>query len=206
MPGYPNLFFLLGPNTGLGHNSIVYMIEAQIAYVMDALRTMRSEDMHSLAVRPEAFRLLERRPPAAAAADGVELGRLLELVHRPERAEHHDLARLHVDASAASRASSTWPPTSPYRRRVARRLILACALLSLAVAPARAADDAQLHGTITPPGADTRHATTEIAAYDDLVQGYPTLTDEELRNRYFKHADLRPDHRCRARRTRRAPA
>ena len=42
VPGYPNLFFLLGPNTGLGHNSIVYMIEAQIAYVMDALRTMRT--------------------------------------------------------------------------------------------------------------------------------------------------------------------
>ena len=67
-----------------------------------------------------------------------------------------------------------------------RRLILACALLSLAAVPARAADDAQLHGTITPPGADSRHATTEIAAYDSLVQGYPTLTEEEIRTRYFK--------------------
>ena len=47
-------------------------------------------------------------------------------------------------------------------------------------------EDAQLHGTVTPPGADTRHATTEIAAYDDLVQGYPTLTAQELRTRYFK--------------------
>ncbi len=56
VPGYPNMFFLLGPNTGLGHNSIVYMIEAQIAYVMDALRTMRENDFHAVAVRPEAFR------------------------------------------------------------------------------------------------------------------------------------------------------
>ena len=47
-------------------------------------------------------------------------------------------------------------------------------------------DDAQLHGTITPPGADTRHATAELEAYDSLVQGYPKLTDEELRKRYFK--------------------
>ncbi|MEV6828903.1 NAD(P)/FAD-dependent oxidoreductase [Amycolatopsis sp. NPDC051102] len=36
--GFPNLFFLLGPNTGLGHNSVVFMIEAQISYVAEALR------------------------------------------------------------------------------------------------------------------------------------------------------------------------
>jgi cation diffusion facilitator CzcD-associated flavoprotein CzcO len=35
----PNLFFLLGPNTGLGHNSIVFMIESQIHYVADAIKT-----------------------------------------------------------------------------------------------------------------------------------------------------------------------
>src|SRR5207247_2339198 len=46
--------------------------------------------------------------------------------------------------------------------------------------------DAQLHGTITPPGADTAHATAEIAPYDSLVQGYPTLTESQLRTRYFK--------------------
>lgn len=39
--GFPNLFLLLGPNTGLGHTSVVFMIESQIAYVVDALRTMR---------------------------------------------------------------------------------------------------------------------------------------------------------------------
>ncbi len=35
--GFPNLFFLLGPNTGLGHNSVLLMIEAQIAYLRQAL-------------------------------------------------------------------------------------------------------------------------------------------------------------------------
>ncbi|USN96942.1 MAG: NAD(P)/FAD-dependent oxidoreductase [Candidatus Nomurabacteria bacterium] len=36
----PNLFFLLGPNTGLGHNSVVIMIEAQIDYVVQAIRAV----------------------------------------------------------------------------------------------------------------------------------------------------------------------
>ncbi|MET5115505.1 4-hydroxyacetophenone monooxygenase, partial [Burkholderia pseudomallei] len=31
VPGYPNWFILMGPNTGLGHNSRVYMIVSQIA-------------------------------------------------------------------------------------------------------------------------------------------------------------------------------
>ncbi|HZD65146.1 MAG TPA: NAD(P)/FAD-dependent oxidoreductase, partial [Acidimicrobiales bacterium] len=38
VPGFPNLFLLVGPNTGLGHTSQVIMIEAQIAYVVEALR------------------------------------------------------------------------------------------------------------------------------------------------------------------------
>jgi cation diffusion facilitator CzcD-associated flavoprotein CzcO len=52
--GFPNLFFLVGPNTGLGHNSIVFMIEAQLAYVMDALDHMRRRGATRLEVRPEA--------------------------------------------------------------------------------------------------------------------------------------------------------
>ena len=35
--GFPNLFFLVGPNTGLGHSSMVYMIESQMAYLVDAV-------------------------------------------------------------------------------------------------------------------------------------------------------------------------
>ena len=35
--GFPNLFMLYGPNTNLGHNSIIYMIEAQADYVLQAL-------------------------------------------------------------------------------------------------------------------------------------------------------------------------
>ena len=35
--GFPNLFFLLGPNTGLGHNSVTIMAEAQADYALQAL-------------------------------------------------------------------------------------------------------------------------------------------------------------------------
>jgi cation diffusion facilitator CzcD-associated flavoprotein CzcO len=53
VPGFPNLFFLLGPNTGLGHSSMVYMIESQIAHILSALRAMKAEDAHEVEVRPE---------------------------------------------------------------------------------------------------------------------------------------------------------
>ena len=52
--GFPNLFFLVGPNTGLGHNSIVFMIESQLNYVLDALRTMDARGAGSIDVRPDA--------------------------------------------------------------------------------------------------------------------------------------------------------
>jgi cation diffusion facilitator CzcD-associated flavoprotein CzcO len=51
--GFPNLFILLGPNTGLGHSSMVYMIESQIAYVMDALRELRRNGHRTVEVKPE---------------------------------------------------------------------------------------------------------------------------------------------------------
>jgi cation diffusion facilitator CzcD-associated flavoprotein CzcO len=36
--GYPNMFLMLGPNTGLGHNSVVFMIEAQVRYAVDGMQ------------------------------------------------------------------------------------------------------------------------------------------------------------------------
>jgi len=53
--GFPNLFMLMGPNTGLGHNSMVYMIESQIAYVMDCLKQMDAHNWQVVDVRPDAY-------------------------------------------------------------------------------------------------------------------------------------------------------
>ena len=52
--GFPNLFFLLGPNTGLGHNSMVYMLESQLAYVLGALRALDASGAAALEVRAES--------------------------------------------------------------------------------------------------------------------------------------------------------
>jgi cation diffusion facilitator CzcD-associated flavoprotein CzcO len=52
--GFPNFFFLLGPNTGLGHTSVVYMIESQIAHIVSALRYMRDRRVGTVEVRAEA--------------------------------------------------------------------------------------------------------------------------------------------------------
>jgi cation diffusion facilitator CzcD-associated flavoprotein CzcO len=51
--GFPNFVMMTGPNTGLGHNSMVFMIESQLAYIMGALRTLRERGATTFEVRPE---------------------------------------------------------------------------------------------------------------------------------------------------------
>ena len=55
VPGFPNLFWIVGPNTGLGHNSMVFMIEAQINYMLDALETMERRGATQVEVRRDAY-------------------------------------------------------------------------------------------------------------------------------------------------------
>jgi cation diffusion facilitator CzcD-associated flavoprotein CzcO len=52
--GFPNLFMLLGPNTGLGHNSVLLMIEAQIAYLRQLLRHRAHERITAFEPTPQA--------------------------------------------------------------------------------------------------------------------------------------------------------
>jgi cation diffusion facilitator CzcD-associated flavoprotein CzcO len=56
IPGFPNLFLLLGPNTGLGHTSVVFMIETQVQHVMSCLRMLSKENGATIEARPEALR------------------------------------------------------------------------------------------------------------------------------------------------------
>jgi len=51
--GFPNLFMLYGPNTNLGHNSIVYMLESQIHYVKEAIVALCAAPGVSYDVKPE---------------------------------------------------------------------------------------------------------------------------------------------------------
>ncbi|MGH3426818.1 MAG: flavin-containing monooxygenase, partial [Mycobacteriales bacterium] len=52
VPSFPNFFLVHGPNTILGHNSNIFMIECQIRYIMNCLRMLPGE----IEVRPEAMR------------------------------------------------------------------------------------------------------------------------------------------------------
>jgi cation diffusion facilitator CzcD-associated flavoprotein CzcO len=52
--GFPNLFLLLGPNTGLGHNSVLLMVEAQTAYIVQALEHRRRYGVATIEPLPEA--------------------------------------------------------------------------------------------------------------------------------------------------------
>ena len=53
--GFPNFFMMYGPNTNLGHNSIIFMIECQANYVMACLRQMDERNLQTIDVRPETL-------------------------------------------------------------------------------------------------------------------------------------------------------
>lgn len=55
VPGFPNFFMLYGPNTNVGSNSVIFMLEAQARYIVRALAHMRRKGKTYIAVRPAAL-------------------------------------------------------------------------------------------------------------------------------------------------------
>jgi cation diffusion facilitator CzcD-associated flavoprotein CzcO len=76
VPQFPNLFLLIGPNTGLGHNSMIYMIESQISYILDCLQMMDRRKLQAVEVQPEVEKTfiseMERRMPGTVWASGCK--------------------------------------------------------------------------------------------------------------------------------------
>jgi cation diffusion facilitator CzcD-associated flavoprotein CzcO len=102
--GFPNLFLLLGPNTGLGSTSVVLMIEAQIEYVLRALEFMRTAGVAAVEPRPEAQQAF------LAEVDGRM---------RPTVWSAGGCASWYIDRTG--RVSAIWPGfTWAYRRRTRR--------------------------------------------------------------------------------------
>lgn len=54
VPGFPNMFMVLGPNTGLGHHTMVFMIEAQADYILGALDHAKANNYEVMEARVEA--------------------------------------------------------------------------------------------------------------------------------------------------------
>lgn len=54
VPGFPNLFIVTGPNTGIGHTSAIFVIEAQMTYIMKSIEALRARGKTVIDVKPEA--------------------------------------------------------------------------------------------------------------------------------------------------------
>ncbi|MBI1263830.1 MAG: SidA/IucD/PvdA family monooxygenase [Alphaproteobacteria bacterium] len=65
--GFPNLFILYGPNTNLGHNSIIFMLERQSEYVARQVRRLIGEDWRTLEVTAQAEARFNTRMQARLA-------------------------------------------------------------------------------------------------------------------------------------------
>lgn len=103
--GFPNLFLTSGPFGGAGNQSFLYMLEAQFAYIVDALRTMRERDVAVVEVDPDAqetfVREAERRSERTIWLTGGCMG--------------------YYTTPDGTRNAGLWPDWSfRYRRRTAR--------------------------------------------------------------------------------------
>ena len=59
--GFPNFFLMYGPNTNLGHNSIIFMIECQTHYILDCIRQLSQRMLCSIDVRGSVMEAFNRR-------------------------------------------------------------------------------------------------------------------------------------------------
>ena len=101
--GFPNFFMLYGPNTNLGGNSIIYMLEGQIGYVLGAVRALQREGLDWLDVRPEVQKTFTTWVDSASRSSVWESG-------------CHSWY-----TTAAGRNTNNWPDmTFRYRQRVRR--------------------------------------------------------------------------------------
>ena len=101
--GFPNLFVLYGPNTNLGHNSIIYMLESQFDYVMQALDALHR--VRRLDVRADIQHASTQHAAALAASTGP--------------------ATAHWYKTPAGKITSNWPGYTFTYRRLTRTLDLA---------------------------------------------------------------------------------
>ena len=49
--GFPNFYMLYGPNTNLGHNSIIFMVECQVRYIMKCIKALRQGRFRTMSIK-----------------------------------------------------------------------------------------------------------------------------------------------------------
>src|SRR5208282_907906 len=125
--GFPNLFLMYGPNTNLGHNSIIFMIECQANYILGCLAQMDSRGLASIDLRREAMESFDARVQQELqrtvwAAIGrswykTEDGRITNnwsgsTIRYWWESRHADLSLYHQKARAIERASQPLDSTA----------------------------------------------------------------------------------------------
>ncbi|CAN5583526.1 NAD(P)/FAD-dependent oxidoreductase [soil metagenome] len=120
VPGFPNLFLLAGPNTGIGHTSLVVMIEAQLRYIVDALRVMQDRGATSVDLRRPVLRAWTKEIQEKASKTVWNTG---------------GCASWYLDKEG--RNTALWPDHTFRFRRRTRRFDVANYELSAPTAPAR---------------------------------------------------------------------
>ena len=142
--GFPNLFLLLGPNTGLGHSSVLLTMEAQVDHLRGALAAMRRGRLAAVEPRPEAQAAWDREVDALGARAAWSAG---------------GCQSWYLDRTG--RNGAVWPGSvGAFRRRVAP-FDPADYRLRPADAPDTAAGDAS--GGAASAGADVRLTLAERA-------------------------------------------
>lgn len=104
VPGYPNLFMTLGPNTGVGHGSMIYMIESQVEHIVRRIRAMRSRGMRTIEVTQHAYDDYNREVDERLAGTVWALG---------------GCTNFYMDANG--RNATQWPDWTFRFRRLTRR-------------------------------------------------------------------------------------
>lgn len=103
VPGFPNFFMLYGPNTNLGHNSILFMVEQQVRYILELIDTLVLDGVATVEVAPQAMDRFEEEIEAATRRTVWD----------------EDCASWYKNE--AGRITNNWPDyTVNYRRRLAR--------------------------------------------------------------------------------------
>jgi cation diffusion facilitator CzcD-associated flavoprotein CzcO len=105
VPGFPNLCLVIGPNTGLGHSSMIHIIESQLRYILDYLATLDRTGAAALDARQSAQERwcagIERRMASSVWTTGGCVSWYL---------------------NAAGRNPTLWPGSTLRFRRATRRL------------------------------------------------------------------------------------
>ncbi|HEV2640315.1 MAG TPA: DUF4873 domain-containing protein [Actinocrinis sp.] len=110
--GFPNLCFVIGPNTGLGHNSMVHVIESQLSYIVSYVRELSELERRG---RPP---VLEARPEAQQRWNGM-------VARRMERTVWSTGGCVSWYQNAAGRNPTLWPASTITFRRATRRIDVA---------------------------------------------------------------------------------